>query len=68
MKLTDLPIHDPDPKRSSREVQKSIVAQGRAAYRCGFPITKCPPFKIDDWVIDWKNGWRWAKEEDEAKR
>ena len=67
MNLTELPIHDPDPERSKREVQQRIIIEGRHAYRLGFPITDCPPYAIEDWAIDWRNGWRWEKEEDEAR-
>jgi hypothetical protein len=27
------------------------------------PITACPPFKIEDMAIDWRNGWRWEQED-----
>ena len=66
-KVTDTPIYNPNPERTEREVQHSIIKEGRTARRLGRP-KKPPPYRIKDWEIDWCNGWRWEDEDIKAKR
>lgn len=60
---------DPDPNRTEGQTQDMLVADGRAAFRCGIPIEECPPFRLIEMAVAWRNGWRWAaKEEQDAKK
>ena len=57
------PIADPDPEITARRTRDLLIAEGRAAFRAGMQITKCPLFNDPDMGIDWRNGWRWEQED-----
>lgn len=66
--LDTLPLApDPDPERTARETRDLLVEDGRAAFRCGFLLKECPPFKDPDMAINWRNGWRWEKEDQKQR-
>jgi len=67
--FTKLPLApDPDPKRTEERTRDLLIAEGRAAFRAGLPVTKCPPFKDPDMGIDWRFGWRWEQEDEAARK
>lgn len=53
---------DPNPAETAKRLMRSVQDEGRAAYRAGVPLHRCPDFKIADMRIDWKLGWRWEQE------
>jgi hypothetical protein len=53
---------DPDPERTKRKLRELLVQQGRSARRAGFEVTSCPPFRLNEMAVDWRNGWRWEDE------
>ena len=67
MKITEQPIV-PHPTAQAKKdwdkrVQSGCIQDGRASRRAGIPISRCPAYRDNDMVIDWRNGWRWEDEE-----
>jgi len=56
-----LPLDLPAAARLSRQVELSIMGEGRAAFDLGWPVTSCPPFKHPDHARAWRQGWRNAQ-------
>lgn len=66
-KLLNQPIYrdvvtDRDDRRRREEVRDMNIKEGRVAYADGLPVTACPPFADEDMAVNWRMGWRWAKE------
>lgn len=64
MNVSDEPIYTTPEltAKNAKYLQQRLIEEGRAAFRSGLPISKCPPFKDPDMAIDWRNGWRWESE------
>lgn len=54
-------------ERFERAVQLDVIKEGRTAYRAGIPYKGVPPFKDGDMEIAWSCGWRWERDEQEAR-
>lgn len=72
-KLTDLPIHDPDPERTAQRVREELVMHGTSAYIVGLSVDRCPPFNVDmaaSWRIGWYNAHEkhWLRNQEAASR
>jgi hypothetical protein len=61
--VTKLPLAvDPDPTATEKRTRDMLIQEGRAAYRAGLPIKRCPRFKDNDMQINWRFGWLWESE------
>ncbi len=58
-------------EQCDRQVRRSLVSNGEAAFAVGMPIESCPDFVDSDMGVYWQIGWQtaWQRLEDEkAKR
>ncbi len=62
--MLNRPVPGPGSQRSrDRALQRSLMAEGAAAWRAGLGIERCPPFRIAEMAILWRRGWRFAAAE-----
>ena len=57
-----------DAKRAREQMNRSLRAEGAAAFWAGFPVTYCPDFVMDDMGCMWRQGWRNARDEANKRR